>query len=57
MNNRTAVYRQIRAQRTWRPLGKMSWWRIVLGLALLLLVFLISGFVSQRPRGAPNESS
>ena len=48
MDNRYGSYRQIRAQRTWRPLGKMSWWRIVLGTALLLSVFLISGFVSQR---------
>lgn len=48
MESPHSVYRQIRAERTWRPLGKMSWWRIVLGLALLLLVFLISGFVSQQ---------
>ena len=48
MDNRYGTYRQIRAQRTYRPLGKMSWWRIVLGAALLLSVFLISGFFSQR---------
>ena len=48
MNNRTAVYRQIRAQRTWRPLGKMSWWRIVAGIALLLLALLLSGVPAQR---------
>ena len=48
MNNRTAVYRQIRAQRTWRPLGKMSWWRIVTGIALLLLALLLSGVPAQR---------
>lgn len=48
MDNRYGTYRQIRAQRTWRPLGKMSWWRIVLGTALLLSVFLLSGFFSQR---------
>ena len=48
MDNRYSTYRQIRAQRTYRPLGKMSWWRIVLGAALLLSVFLISGFFSQR---------
>lgn len=48
MNSPYSTYRQIRAERTWRPLGKMSWWRIVLGSALLLSVFLISGFVSQR---------
>ena len=48
MNSPYATYRQIRAERTWRPLGKMSWWRVVLGSILLLSVFLISGFVSQR---------
>ena len=48
MDNRYGSYRQVRAQRTWRTLGKMSWWRIILGTALLLSVFLISGFVSQR---------
>ena len=48
MDNRYSTYRQIRAERTYRPLGKMSWWRIVLGSALLLSVFLISGFFSQR---------
>ena len=48
MNSPYSTYRQIRAQRTWRPLGKMSWWRIVLGSSRLLLVFLISGFFSQQ---------
>ena len=48
MDSPYSSYRAIRAQRTWRPLGKMSWWRIVLGSALLLSVFLISGFFSQR---------
>ena len=48
MNNRTAVYRQIRAQRTWRPLGKMSWWRIAAGVTLLLLALLLSGVPAQR---------
>ena len=48
MNSRTAVYRQIRAQRTWRPLGKMSWWRVAAGIALLLLALLLSGVPSQR---------
>ncbi|MDO4973995.1 MAG: hypothetical protein Q4E38_07290 [Eubacteriales bacterium] len=48
MDNRYGSYRQVRAQRTWRTLGKMSWWRIILGTALLLSVFLISGFFSQR---------
>ena len=40
-------YRRIRYDRTYRTLGKMSWWRIVLGLVLLFSVFFISGFVSQ----------
>ena len=48
MDNRYGTYRKIRAERTWRPLGRMSWWRIVAGTALLLSVFLISGFFSQR---------
>ena len=52
MENKYAVYRNIRYQRTFRPLGKMSWWRIVLGIVLMLAVLLISGFVSQRLAGA-----
>ena len=40
-------YRQIRYDRTYRTLGKMSWWRIVLGVALLLVVVFLSGTVSQ----------
>ena len=48
MSSRTAVYRQIRAERTWRTLGKMSWWRIVAGIALLLLALLLSGVPAQR---------
>ena len=48
MDGRYSTYRQIRAERTWRPLGKMTWWRIVLGVALLLFVFLLSGFFSQQ---------
>ena len=41
-----SVYRQIRQARTYRTLGKMSWQRIALGLALLASVFFISGAVS-----------
>ena len=52
MNSRYSVYRQIRAQRTWRPLGKMSWWRVVVGIALLLLALLISGVPAQRMAAA-----
>ena len=46
VENRYEVYRNIRQQRTYRTLGKMTWWRIVLGLLLLALVFLLSGAVS-----------
>ncbi len=41
--NKYGEYRRIRFERTWRPLGKMSWWRVVLGLALLIFAFLLSG--------------
>ena len=47
MQNKYGVYRKIRYDRTYRPLGKMSWWRVALGLALLLFVFLLSGSVSK----------
>ena len=48
MESPHSVYRQIRAERTWRPLGKMSWWRIVAGVTLLLLALLLSGVPAQR---------
>lgn len=48
MDNSFGTYREIRAQRTWRPLGRMSWWRIILGIALLILVVLLSGVLPQR---------
>lgn len=47
MENRYSVYQKIRQDRTYRTLGKMSWWRVALGISLLLLVLLISGTVSQ----------
>ncbi len=47
MDNKYSVYRQIRFNRTYRTLGKMTWWRVVLGAVLLASVFLISGVVSQ----------
>ena len=47
MQSKYGVYRQIRSDRTYRPLGKMSWWRVVLGLALLFFVFLLSGSISR----------
>lgn len=46
--NKYVQYRNIREQRTYRTLGKMTWWRIVLGALLLLSIFFISGSVSQR---------
>ena len=47
MDNKYSLYRRIRQERTYRPLGKMSWWRVALGLALLLLVAFITGLVSR----------
>lgn len=47
MDNRYSIYQKIRQDRTYRTLGKMSWWRILLGLLLLVLVLLISGTPSQ----------
>lgn len=47
MDNKYSRYRQIRQRRTYRPLGKMSWWRVALGLALLALVAFITGLVSR----------
>ena len=46
--NKYAIYRDIRYKRTYRTLGKMGPWRIVLGAILMLSVFLISGFIPQR---------
>lgn len=45
--NKYSVYRRIRQERTYRPLGRMSWQRVALGLALLASVFFISGAVSR----------
>lgn len=47
MENHYSVYQKIRQDRAYRTLGKMSWWRVALGISLLLLVLLISGTVSQ----------
>ena len=52
MDNRFAVYRKIRHDRTYRTIGKMGPWRIVLGTVLMIYVLLLSGFVSQRLAGA-----
>ena len=48
MDNRFDVYKSIRYQRTYRTIGKITWWRILLGAILLASVFFISGVVSQR---------
>ncbi len=45
--NKYGVYRRIRQERTYRTLGRMTWWRVVLGLVLLASVFFISGAVSR----------
>ena len=47
MDNKYSVYRNIRFSRTYRTLGKMSWWRVVLGAVLMVAVLLISGLPSQ----------
>ena len=47
MDNKYSVYRNIRYNRTYRTLGKMSWWRVVLGAVLIVYVLLLSGLVSQ----------
>lgn len=47
MDNKYSVYRNIRYNRTYRTLGKMSWWRVVLGAVLIIYVLLLSGLVSQ----------
>ena len=47
MDNKYSTYRKIRYDRTYRPLGKMTWWRVVAGIALLIFVLLLSGTVSQ----------
>ena len=44
--NKYSEYRRIRAERTYRPLGRMTWWRVALGLALLVFVLFLSGTVS-----------
>lgn len=47
MDNRYGVYQKIRHDRTYRTIGKMSLWRVALGIALLILALLLSGTVSQ----------
>ena len=45
--SRYSVYRRIRQQRTYRTLGRMTRWRVIVGFVLLLSVFFISGAVSK----------
>ena len=47
MENRFSQYRAVKYDRTFKTLGKMSWWRIALGIALLILVLFMAGAVSQ----------
>ena len=47
MDSKYSVYRKIRYDRTYKTLGKMSWIRVVLGVALLISVLLISGAASE----------
>ena len=47
MDNNINEYRNIRYQRTYRTIGKMSWWRIVLGIVLIVFVIFLSGWPSQ----------
>ena len=53
-NNRFSLYRRIRHERTFRTLGKMSWWRVVLGTALLVSILFFTGILS-RPFAARGE--
>ena len=53
-NNKFSLYRRIRHDRTYRPLGKMSWWRVALGSLLLLSILFFTGIVS-RPFAARDE--
>ena len=47
MDNNINEYRNIRYQRTYRTIGKMSWWRIVVGVVLIVFVLFLSGWPSQ----------
>ena len=49
-----ALYRKIRHDRTYRTLGKMSWWRVLLGSVLLLSILFFTGTVS-RPIAARGD--
>lgn len=49
-----ALYRKIRHDRTYRTLGKMSWWRVLLGSVLLLSILFFTGIAS-RPYAARGD--
>ena len=53
-NNRFSLYRRIRHERTYRTLGKMSWWRVALGTALLVSILFFTGILS-RPFAARDD--
>lgn len=46
MNDKYAVYRKIKHDRAFKTLGKMSLWRVALGILLLIFVFIMTGTVS-----------
>lgn len=54
MDNKYSVYRKIRQERTYRTLGQMSWWRVLLGTLLLLSILFFTGIVS-RPYAAKGD--
>ena len=54
MENKFSLYRKIRYDRTYRPLGKMSWWRVLLGTLLLLSILFFTGIMS-RPYAAKGD--
>ena len=47
MSNKYSQYRAIKYDRAFKTLGKMTWWRIALGIALIILVLFMAGAVSQ----------
>ena len=54
MDNKFSLYRKIRYDRTYRPLGKMSLWRVVIGSLLLLSILFFTGIMS-RPFAAKGD--
>ena len=54
MDNKYSLYRKIRYDRTYRPLGRMRWWRVALGV-LLLLSILFFTVIASRPFAARGD--